>query len=263
VRVAPTNAQRVYVTGYQVAAPAAAHFFTTDDAGGSAGWRPSALAGVKYGSTPVVFSSAVDPANADIVFLTSLGANPPDGDRLYRSTDAGATFGEVLATTAPIDDVVFHQGKVIVAAGTSGAFESTTGGASFAAMASPPQLACLGSHDGQLVGCGTNWDPDFKAVTRSADGAAWDKVFRFVELAGPLQCAEGTAVYDRCEPQWPSLQQQFGATGPTCGAGESDMPSPMPTSSGGCCDAGPGAPVGAGVLAGASILVLRRRRRRA
>jgi hypothetical protein len=254
VRVAPTRAERVYATGYQVAPQATPHLVITDDAGAS--WRSSALAGVMYGSTPVVFASAIDPANADVVFLTSLGANAPAGDRLCRSIDAGATFTEVLATTAPIDDIVFHRGKVIVATGAGGSFESTTGGASFAPMADPPQLGCLGEHDGQLVGCGTNWDPDFKAVARSGDGAAWNKLFRFVELAGPLECPGGTTAFEQCDAQWPSLQQQFGATGPTCGVAEPDT---TPPPGGGCCDAG--TPAGAGALAGWSILLLRRRRR--
>src|SRR5262245_31828515 len=39
VQVAPTNAQRVYVTGYQVASPTSAHFLRSDDAGGQ--WQPS------------------------------------------------------------------------------------------------------------------------------------------------------------------------------------------------------------------------------
>src|SRR5205823_1278249 len=92
VKVAPSRPQRVYVTGYQVAPAPAAHLFTSDDGGGH--WTESALAGVQLGSTPIVLAAAVDPANPDLVYVISLGANGPGGDRLYRSTDGGATLTE-------------------------------------------------------------------------------------------------------------------------------------------------------------------------
>jgi hypothetical protein len=268
VRVARTDAKRVYVTGYQVAGPPlpdggmqppSAHFRRSDDAGEQ--WTPSPLANVVFGATPIVYASAIDPANADVVFLTSSAANPPTGDRLYRSTDAGATFQEVLATTAAINDVVFHGGKVYVST-LGGSFQSSDNGATFSA-AQTPQLACLGSHDGKLVGCSANWQPDFKAVTRSGDGGAtWEKAFRFVELAGPLQCPAGTTTHEMCDSLWPGLQQQFGATGPACLA-EPDITPPPKKSGGGCCDAGDGGAVGAAGLAGwVGFVALGGRRRR-
>lgn len=270
VRVAPADARRVYVTGYQVAGPPlpdggvqlpSAHFLRSDDAGEQ--WTPSPLANVRFGATPIVYASAVDPANIDVVFLTSLGANPPAGDRLYRSTDAGATFQEVLATSAAIGDVVFHGGKVYVAT-VRGSFESSDGGATFGAMTDPPQLACLGSHGGRLVGCGANWQPDNEALARSASGGAtWEKLFRFVELAGPLQCAPGTTTFDACGPLWPGLRQQFGATGPAACAAAPDLtPPPPPKKGGGCCDAGDGGALGAAGIAGWLGLAMRGRRRR-
>lgn len=261
VRVAPSRAQRVYVSGYQVAQPPTAHLRRSDDSGAT--WTPSALADVAYGATPIVLVAAVDPSDPDIVFVTSLGASPPNGDRLYRSTDGGATLTEVLATSSAIADVAFHGGRVLVASAAGGAFASSDGGATFAPLTEPPQLACLGVRGEQLIGCGANWQPDFKAVARSGDGAAWDKLFRFVELAGPLQCAAGTTSATTCDPMWPALEQQFGATGPTCGAPDPvDGPPRKPADSGGCCDAGSGAPLGVAGLALAVGLLLRGRRRR-
>ncbi len=78
-------------------------------------------------------------------------------------------------------------------------------------MPNEPQLSCLGiSPDGNMIGCAANWMPDYEAVARSLDGAqTWSKVWRFVELAGPLQCPAGTAEYDICDQQqWSSQQQQ-------------------------------------------------------
>jgi hypothetical protein len=268
-----TRAQRIYATGYQVAGtapdgsplPPTAHFEISDDHG--AQWTPSPLAGVQFGATPLVHAVGVDRADPDIVFMSSLGANPPTGDRLYRSTDGGMTWSEVLTPTGPILEVAIAQdGSVVVATLGGGAFRSSDRGATFATMTTAPQLGCVGQRaDGTLFGCGANWQPDFKAVARSRDGMSWDKVFRFVELAGPVECPAGTPQQDVCAAQWPALQEQFGTTGPTaCGGDVTPDTTPPPPRSGGCCQTG-GSPGELGVIALVtalcSMLTLRRRRR--
>lgn len=272
VKVARTDPQRVYVTGYQVSGPPGpddapppprAHFLRSSNGGDT--WAESPLTGVAFGSTPIVYAAAVDPTDPAVVLMTSAGANAPAGDRLYRSADGGETFTEVLVTTDTIRDVVFHGSAVLVATLGGGSFQAPDG-VTFAPIANPPQFGCLGDREGTLFGCGANWQPDFQAVTTSTDGAAWAKVFRFVELAGPLACPVGTPAQTVCDPLWPALREQFGATGPTCGAvpdgAASDAADPgKPAESGGCCDTA-GAPAGAALLAGLAILVGARRKRR-
>lgn len=262
IAVAPSDAQHVYVAGYQIANPApAAHLFSTMNDGDA--WTESPLTGVQLGGTPVVNVMAVSPANPQVVMIASVGANGPDGDRLYRSADGGATFTEVLATAQAITNVVFRDASNVIAVSGGGSYTSQDGGATFAPAPPSPHLACLGKRpDGTLVGCGPNWDPDFMAVGSSTDGAQWQKLFRFIELAGPLQCPAGTAGHDTCEGMWPGLELQFGVTGPLCGATPDATPPPEP--GGGCCDAGTRAPGGGGLLALAtSSWILRRRARRA
>jgi uncharacterized protein (TIGR03382 family) len=252
VKVAPSNASRVYITGYQVANSPTAYFYRSDGAGG---WTPSPLTDVMYASTPVLLVKAIDPTNPDIVYMASEGANPPSGDRLYRSSDGGMTWTEVLATTSTIHDVVIRDAQNIIVATQiktassimgGPAFQSTNGGTSFSEIPGAPQLACVSKRsDGVLFGCGANWDPDFKAVAKSADGgASWDKVWRFVEIAGAVQCDAGTVQHDTCDVAlWdcPScqtdLKRQFGAKGPACGAAASDPPVTEPAPKKGCCDA--------------------------
>jgi len=275
IKVARSSPQRVYATGYQVAPTARAFLERTDTTGAS--WTEKPLPSTfQYGSTPLVFVSAVDPTNPDHLYLTSLEANPPRGDRLYRSTDGGDSFTEVLATTDPIRDVVFRtNGTVLAATIASGTFESRPGGEGpFAKLGetrpnspdlAPPQLGCLAQRaNGELVGCGANWQPDYMAVGRTNNPLSWQKLFRFVELAGPLSCAAGTPTHTECEPQWPALSQQFGVTGPpaVCG-GSVDAPpavdGPPKKGDPGCCDAG--APGGGSIVLGLGVLVLLRRRR--
>jgi uncharacterized protein (TIGR03382 family) len=255
VKVAPSNPATVYITGYQVAGTPTAYLYRTTNAGMD--WTPSPLANVQYGSTPVLRVKAIDPTNPDIVYMISEGANG-NGDRMYRSSDGGMTFTEVLATTASIHDVLIYDAQRVMVATqirtptmiTGGpSYESNDGGNSFGAFSGTPKLACITKRsDGTLYGCGTNWEPDFKAMAKSADGGAtWEKVWRFVEIAGAVQCADGTVQRDTCElALWdcPSCatdyKRQFGAKGPSCGAGASDPPIDPPPKKG-CCDAGSGA----------------------
>jgi len=261
IKVAPSNPQRVYATGYQIANTPTAYLKISANAGTS--WTDSPLANVMYASTPVILVKAVDATNPDIVYMTSIGANPPSGDRLYRSSDGGVTWTDVLDTSATIHDVVIKGQTVTVATQiqTTQAlmggppYQSSDGGATFTQLANAPQLACLAQRpDGTILGCGANWDPDYKAVARSIDnGATWTKVWRFVELAGAVQCPVGTVEHDTCDvtlwdcPTCASdLKRQFGAKGPSCGASSTDVAGDAtPKKSGGCCDASTGAPIGA------------------
>ncbi|HET9992369.1 MAG TPA: hypothetical protein VFQ65_27745 [Kofleriaceae bacterium] len=271
-KAAPTNMARAFVSGYEIASPQA-HVFRTDNMGGN--WTPSPLANVQYGSTPILLVAAVDPANADVVYLISQGANNSSGDRLYRSSDAGVTWTDVLDVGGPIKDVVIQDANTVFVTTMmqSGmtfiggpAYRSTSGGVAFDTMPTAPQLACLGKGpDGNLVGCGANWQPDYEAVAKSTNGASsFSKVWRFVELAGPLACPSGTAEYDICNQElWDNVKAQFAATGPTCGANV--VPDgtvngdPAPKKGGGCCDAGTGAPVGLVWVLVVGGLLLRRR----
>jgi hypothetical protein len=270
IAVAPSNAQRVYVTGYQVtqtgpdggAIPPAVHLRRTDDGGTT--WQPLPVAAYHLGTSPLILVDAVSPTNPDLVFVHSQRAEVPASDKLYRSLDGGQSVAEVLTTTDPIRNVVVRaDGTVLVATTLGGVFRSTDGGATFVAVANPPQAACLGDRGDQLFACGANWDPDLFSVGRSVDATTWNKIFRFVEMVGPLQCPVGTVQYDQCESlEWPAIREQFGIPTPMTDAGVGpDAPGKM-SGSAGCCDADAAAPpaIIAGAVVGA-VLIRRRRRR--
>lgn len=264
---ARTNPQRVYATGYQVTqvgddggtTPPTVHLRRTDDAGGA--WTHLSIAPFQLGNSPLILVDAVSPTDPDVVFVRSFRADPPTGDRLYRSTDAGASFTEVLATTDTIRNVVVRaSGEVLVATVMGGIHRSADGGATFLPVAGAPQAACLGDRGDELFACGANWEPDLFSLGRSDDGTAWSKVFRFVEMAGPLQCPAGTVQHDTCEGlEWPAIREMFGV--PQAVDAGVDAPGPRPGPDG-CCNASAGAvPAGALALA-CGVLILRRRRKK-
>lgn len=180
------------------------------------------------------------------------------------------TFRDVLDTASPIGDVAIDRtGTVRVAmlGGPAGAppLASVDRGASFAPLAGAPPVSCIGQRgDGAVFGCGADGEPGFAAVARSAAGGAWRKVFRFAELAGPLDCPAGTGERDACAGRWPAVQQQLGATAPACSAPPAaEVPTPAPARDGGCCDTGtaPGGLSGAAMIAAACGGAALRRRR--
>ncbi|HEY4177391.1 MAG TPA: sialidase family protein [Kofleriaceae bacterium] len=278
IRIAPSDGTRIYATGYQVAPTGLAKVERSDNGGTS--WTDKVLPdNVMYGPTPLFYVTTVDPTRPDHLFGYSSGATPPNGDRLYESTDGATTWNEILSTTDAIRGVVLRaDGSVIVATLGGGTSMRAAGASTFTLLGStvpngpdpvPPHLGCLGQRpDGTLVGCGANWQPDYMAVGQGADPLAMHKLFRFVELAGPLTCPAGSTSATECDPQWPALQQQFGATGPTatCAAPADAGPPPaLPkasTDDGGCCNASTVAAPGALLLAcGVGLLLSRRRKK--
>lgn len=272
VDVADSDPQRVYATGYQVAPEAIAFLRRSDNAGGD--WTDKPLTSIAYGSTPLVHVVALHPSAPDHFFLTSTGATPPNGDRLYESTDGGDSFTEVLSTTDPIRDVVIRpDGAILAATSTGSTFHRAMGATAFAPLtepvpngpdAKPLRFGCLGQRpDGTLIGCGANWQPDYMAVGRAMDPLSFEKVFRFVELAGTLACPAGSTAAVECDPMWPAMQEQFGATGPTATCGlVPDPPTPVPPKADtGCCDTRGAAAPGAMLLACGTLVMLLRRRR--
>ena len=282
---AKTRTQRVYVAGYQISGvaddgglePPTAFIFATDDDGVS--WEPRPLDGVAFGQTPLVYVDAVDPTEPDRLWMHSSGANPPNGDIVYRSADGGATWQQVVATTQAVTGVVVrNDGTVIVATTSGGSFTSNDHGVTFQSLANAPQMACVAERsDGLLFACGANWGPDFFSIGSSPDATTWTEVFRFVNLSGPLDCPAGTMEHDVCGVQlWPALQQQFGSMAPACAmldAGPVTMPDAVPrdvtspklSGGGGCCDAsgqstslGALAMLVAIVFAGVNLLTRRR-----
>jgi hypothetical protein len=265
LKVAPSDPDRIYVAGYQVS-PTEEIFLRRSDNDGQT-FETLGTKGIQLGSTLEVFFVGIDPTDADIVYLRSKGSVDPIGDRIYRSDDAGATWTEVLVTAGALDGfVVLPDGNVVAGTTTDPEYAEDKHGALYVSTdhgltftkSQGPAFGCLGrSTSGDLFACGANWSPDYYLLGRSPDPVGFEKVLRFHEMVGPLQCPAGTAQYDVCELQrWPMIREQFVVTGPY-DAGP-DVPPEDPK---GCCEGGR---AGAGswllALGVLGLLVVRRRR---
>jgi photosystem II stability/assembly factor-like uncharacterized protein len=221
VRIAPTDGQRVYVSAYLTSQPLGgdagvsdpeALLYRSDDGGQS--WTELDVGDFTFGSLPELVIQAVHPDDPDTVYGTAVSANPPLGDALYRSEDAGETWAKILDTDDPIQAVEFVSSGDLWVGTVADGVRILAGGRGDV-WTNPdyqPLMTCLCENGDGLLSCGANWEPDYFAFARSTDGGdEWTKLIRFSEIDGPLECDPGTIQFDTCESKlWPPLCQQFG-----------------------------------------------------
>lgn len=270
IRIAPSSTQRLYVSGFEVpegGGDPIARIYRSNNGGTS--WTELPTTDFTFGVQVRVNLSAVSPTNPDVV----LGVVPASvgtdfiGDALYRTTDGGQTWTQVVAFSGEIRGVLFRGNGTDVIAGTpdDGVRYSADGGATWPTMTEAPQMACLGERDdGTLFACGGNAAPDNFALGRSTNGMDWTKVYAFAEIDGPLSCPADTDQKMVCEDmRWCSMAATLGVSDPRCGGdggGVAVDASVAPDAGGGGGDGGCGGCNAA--LAGVIVVLPWRRRRR-
>jgi hypothetical protein len=223
LRVAPSDPSRLYVSGYRradvaVDAPrATALLYRSDNATAVPGevvWQQTPWSD---GESQTLLLG-VSRANADQVFVSY---DEGRDDRVFQSDDGGLSWRERFRF---VDDdasafVSSADGRTLIIGSTfMGAKISRDAGMTWEDLAGAPQMSCAGVRpaDEDYFSCGANWEPDQMAFGRSLDLATWTKLFRFVEIAGPLDCPAGTPQHDDCAPDWCQVCQQFGCPDPRC-----------------------------------------------
>ena len=278
VQIAPSDTDRIYVSGYLVAqsspdgglnAPAAL-IYTSDDGGDS--WTELDIGMFALNpNMPQVIFSGVLPSNPNVVYARAVTANAPIGDALYRSVDAGTSWTKIFDSDDTIVAFEIRQdGSLFAGTVNSGVFYSTNEGDTWNPTQQQPQMACIQERagGGDMFACGSNWDPDFFAVGRSPDGQTWSKLVRFSDVKAPLECPAGTIQRDTCQAiLWPSMCEMFGCNGdagPTDGDGgnANNDGGPGTGGPGGCCSTGTGAPESLLLGAFVAFLLMRRRQSR-
>jgi uncharacterized protein (TIGR03382 family) len=266
---APSQPGRLYLAGFRISGQAKTLLLFRSDDGGAT-FAPLAVGGFTASHNSVLSVAGVSPTNPDVVFIRVSYATGVIGDTVYRSADAGATWTKVLEVGDALPGFVIRtDGTILAGTKVSGSYRSTDLGLTFQPLTTSLQVGCLVEtpDHAKVWACAQNYGPDNMSIASSADGASWTKVFKFEELAAPLDCPAGTDQHDTCVATiWCGLRQQLGITstviacaGPVDGPAPDAAKPPPPTKPGGCCDTS-GQPSGL-MLAGLVALVLARRRR--
>lgn len=268
ILLAPSDPSQLYVSGYEVA-PEERHFIYRSNNQGQT-WVPTSMEGIQLAtSRALVMVEAIDPLDPEIFYVRSIDAAKPDGDRLYRTSNGGQSWTEVLTTDYRIRGFVVDGDNAYAVTLEGGGdargcmYRSSDRGVSFGSCEPGPLYGCLGLDGDELIACADNWEPDFFTLGRSTDdGDSWDPMLRFHHMAGPLSCPQDSVQYTECElTYWPGIRTEFGVTGPF-DAGPGDGPDAGDGGGGGgdgCCDARSGAG-GSAALALMVAAMLRRRR---
>ena len=184
--VAPSDPERLYVSGTRgFGAVRTASLFVSIDGGASWTERPLPF----DPSTEVdVFIGAVDPQNADRVYVRSSGAS-----RLFVTSDAGRSFQVPLAMTGQMLGfaVAADGGKVYAGSLEDGLLVATGsdagGGLSFH-KASSIHVRCLATRGSELWAC-SDEASGFSVGVSVDDGVQFAPRLRSGDLPSPVACS--------------------------------------------------------------------------
>jgi len=253
IELAASDPARVYVSAVRGAnATRRASLFVSTDSGASWSERP-----VPIDSTleSEIFIGAVDPANADRVYVRTLG----QPSRLLVTSDAGQTYTSTLSLSGQMLGFALSEDGATIYAGSveDGLFAGSRDSLAFQHV-SAVHVQCLATHGADVWAC-SDVPSGFIAGMSSDDGATFAAKAQLV--AQPLlACASGSSAALQCSgAPWqmlcaalPGCPSDAGATAPpTVGA-----PRTAPSSSArahGC--AASGREAGAAAFAAAGVLV--------
>ncbi|MCW5801261.1 MAG: hypothetical protein KIT31_02520 [Deltaproteobacteria bacterium] len=268
IRVAPSDAQRVYLSGFRIRGERQHLLFASSDGGATFQPRPA----TGFMTTP---GSAIDfvgvaPGEPDVVYARVQQERDAASQGLYRSDDGGQTWTRILGSNESMSVLVRHNGDVVAATLRLGSQVSHDRGATWQPLASPPHIHCLAENSaGEVWACTQNYSvpavpADGFALMKTTDLATWAPVLELKDVQEPVACAPGTEQQRECEPLWCGVVEYLGIKSPMaaqCAAPPVDAP-PPPETKPGCCDAGSHPLAAAAPLALVGLVLLRRRRRR-
>ena len=286
--VAPSDPLRVYVSGFRFAKVCSNNTSMTcmqaaDCGGGTATcdsrriallsrsdnggatWTALSQAGLTISNQSTIDVVGIDHAVADTLYIHINIEDGMQGDGIYKSSDAGASWSKILTTTDPfgLSFLAKQDGKLVASTQTMGS-QVSDGGATctsqascnWAALPNAPHINCLVEHpsDHSVWACTKNYTDGY-GIMKTTDLSTWTGVLRFQDIEPVITCASTTVQTQQCiEPynnlpsEWCCLRAQLGITDSSvdctgansCGASE-----PQDGAPDGAPDAAPLAPDGA------------------
>ncbi len=198
--VAPSDPNRLYVAATRFATdagPASASLFVSVDRG--ANWTERPLPALEPTSESAVFIGAVDPTNADIVYLRSgKGVQSLEPSRLFVTRNAGQSFQVALALAGQmLGFALSPDGKNVYAGGPGDGLLVAASGSlgspgAFAHVAPQVHVQCLATHGSDLWACSDELSGFVAAVARDG-GASFTPKLHFVDIKTPIACPSDAA----------------------------------------------------------------------
>ncbi len=294
--VAPSNAQRIYATGYRLDGtnPKVFLLYTSTDGGTS--FTPMTMNGITtFSPNSVIEVVSVSATDDDTLYVKVTFEDGSIGDSIYRSTDAGQNWTKILSKKSNfgLAFVARADGSCVAGTREQGAWKAanclTVTPTTWTDLVDAPHIGCLYEEDGVVWACTQNYaspqlniPSDGYGIMKSTDLVTWTGVLKYQDIEAPVPCAAGTVQEDECvqkfndmPSQWCCLKSQLSITSETIDCSGplacSSMPAGDSTSDGGttvkppdndpsCCGTGNGKSSALLALLVGGVLVLRRRR---
>jgi photosystem II stability/assembly factor-like uncharacterized protein len=236
VDTAPSDAQRVYVSGLSGAPDTVGVLERSDD--GGATWQELPIPGSDGARLPYI--AAVAPGDPDTVFVRVNGGS---GDELVVTKDGGATWATVFQSQGSLLGFALSPDGATVAVGgeDDGLWTAPASTLAFT-RASTIGVGCLAWAAAGLFVCGDELADAFTVGVSRDQGATFKPFLSVSQLCGPLSCAAGSDTAAVCPALWSMTRATLGGTTCTANAdgGSPSASSASSTPSGGASSSGGG-----------------------
>ncbi len=285
LELAPSNPQRIYVSGAVESSPALV--FRSDDGGQS--WQR--FTAPDYPNLPL-YISAIDPSDPDVLYARVDGqpdTSAPAGqrapsDHLLVSRDGGESWQRAFSLDGDLYGFALSPdgSRVAVGGPDAGVFVASSTELDFQPVPAPVRgLRCLRWTAEGLLACGQEMLDGWTVGLTRDEGQSFEALWHQQDLT-PLSCPASSGTGSACPSRWPEIARTIGAdpgdvapavpgmlgsggTGSGGASGDEPPSSPAPISKkDGGCTLGSGAPSGSALAALLlSLAALARRQGRA
>jgi MYXO-CTERM domain-containing protein len=236
--IAPSNPNRVYVTGYRLDGQNPKVFLLYTSTTGGASFTAMTMTGITTVSpNSTIEVVGISPTNDQTVFVKVTFENGSSGDSIYRSTNAGQSWTKILSKSSNfgLSLLVRKNGtatQCIAGTREMGAWvandcltaTTTTG---WTALTNAPHIGCLYADSANNVwACTQNYESpqlslpsDGYGIMKTTDLTTWTGVLKYQDIQAPVACAAGTVQEDECvqrymdqQSVWCCLVPQLGIT---------------------------------------------------
>jgi hypothetical protein len=219
LEAAPSNSQRIYVTGVDYTKKPLARLYRSKDAGVSLQELTPVLS-----EDGQLFLSAIDPQNPDRIYLRQMTSQ--GGTKVLISTDGGNTLRETLSVPVPLYGFARSpDGKTLLVSGgddETGVLRSLDRGEHWQPVARRG-LMCLYADARGFYGCGNPLQRGGEAVLFTADrGETFSLIASLVDVGGPELCPGATSSV--CTAPWEKVRARLDPQQP-----EESVPAPAVT----------------------------------